>query len=573
MSVAIFLIPSLIVSINLLKTTPADATFSSPCSRTGTWHPGELNIYWFDVEQGDSQLIVGPAGRTLLIDLGETDWYATGPGTKAEMVADKIRSICGVGGQVHLDYVMASHHHLDHIGFAANPNDAAPLGSGIYRLLSPAGENFTVGALIDRDAGVWVDTNSDGDCDPGSALSQSAEVEWHNAGTLSPTALRWICWVHGPADQPDRSNIAGKVVTLDNRSPWPNIDLGPEVAVQIVQANGKGVKQADGVTPVSGDHTKDPIPISENDYTVAMKITFEQFDYATAGDANGEFASSEQPDFSYSDVEASLVSGFGDVDAMRANHHGSSHSNSSTFVARLAPETAFISCGENPYGHPGNRVLDAFRRVGADIYLSNNPCATEDADGSPIDYEGTWNRDGEVHLATTGGGSGYSVMYDAGTRSYSAQGEPPNPASGTSLPAHPSRIVINEYLMNPTGGGSEWVEVFNPTAESAAIGGLWIDDRPSGGAAPQQIPEGTRLGPEETFLFTLPGDFLDDTGTDSVRLLAKDGSRETVLDGHLYAFDARSPGRVVYRMGDGGSWCASGRGLATPGRPNPNTCS
>lgn len=41
------------------------------CSTAGTWRQGELNIYWFDVEQGDAQLVVGPTGRTLLIDLGE----------------------------------------------------------------------------------------------------------------------------------------------------------------------------------------------------------------------------------------------------------------------------------------------------------------------------------------------------------------------------------------------------------------------------------------------------------------------------------------------------------------------
>jgi len=33
------------------------------CQTSGTWRQGELNVYWFDVEQGDGQLIVGPPAR------------------------------------------------------------------------------------------------------------------------------------------------------------------------------------------------------------------------------------------------------------------------------------------------------------------------------------------------------------------------------------------------------------------------------------------------------------------------------------------------------------------------------
>jgi len=36
--------------------------------------------------------------------------------------------------------------------------------------------------------------------------------------------------------------------------PFLPLDLSTGVIAQVVQANAKGVKQADGVTPVSGDH-------------------------------------------------------------------------------------------------------------------------------------------------------------------------------------------------------------------------------------------------------------------------------------------------------------------------------
>jgi len=385
---------------------PAEAV-GSACSTSGTWRQGELNVYWFDVEQGDAQLVVGPTGKTMLIDLGETAWNSTGTSTMASKVASKIRAICGVSGPVHLDYVMASHHHLDHIGYAANPNDTSTVGNGIYRLLTPGGENFSVGTVLDRDAGTWTDANGDSDCDVGTSASPAPETEWRNAGTVSQTARRWNCWLYGPASQADRANINGHVVRLGNSSPWPAIDLGAGVTASIVQANAKGVVQIDGVTPVSGNHVGEPTPPSENDYSIGVKFTRGAFEYATAGDSDGEYDTSGFG-YTYNDIEQSMIAGFGNVETMRANHHGSLHSSKSTYVKALAPETAFISCGANSYGHPGNRVLDALRTVpnergaGADIYLANRPCDPQQSDGTATDYAGALNSDGDVRLATVG---------------------------------------------------------------------------------------------------------------------------------------------------------------------------
>src|SRR5919108_3761659 len=92
------------VTIALGGPSTAGAT-GSLCSTSGTWTQGELNIYWLDVEQGDSQLIVGPTGKTLLIDLGETSFNTTGANTKATRVANAIKAICGTGSNpVALDY-------------------------------------------------------------------------------------------------------------------------------------------------------------------------------------------------------------------------------------------------------------------------------------------------------------------------------------------------------------------------------------------------------------------------------------------------------------------------------------
>lgn len=551
-----------------LTTGPAAAvTPAAPgCSTGGSWQQGELNVYWFDVEQGDSQLIVGPTGRTLLIDLGETAWNSTGATTDATRIANQIRAICGIAaGPMHLDYVMASHHHLDHTGYAGNPNDTSPYGNGLYQLLTPGGLGFTVGTLIDHDGGTWTDANSDADCDVGTSAVPADEIAWHNAGTVSGTSRRWICWLYGPASQPDRTNIEGKVLRLTNSGTWPALDLGTGVPTTIVEANAKDVMQADGRTPVSGDHTADPMPPSENDYSIGVRFALGPYAYATAGDSDGEYSTSANG-YTYNDVEALLTGRFGQVATARANHHGSEHASSTSYITGLRPQTGVISCGLNSYGHPGNSVLNNFRSVGADIYLTNDPCDDVDDTGAPIDYNGTFNHDGTIHLATTGGGAGFTVTYDAGTKTYTTA------AGGDGSGGDPSALRVNEFLMAPSAGGTEWVELFNTASRPVDAGGLYVDDVAGGGGSPKAIPAGTTVPAGGRYVLDVASGFLNNTGTESVRLLAVNGGVETVYDSYTYSLSSTKYDQVFHRLGDGGVWCDTISPNATKGTSNPQSC-
>ncbi len=548
---------------------PASAAVpnAAACSTAGGWKQGELNVYWFDVDQGDAQLVVGPTGKTMLIDLGEDAYNAKGVNTNATAVAAQIRNICGTGSTpVHLDYVMASHHHLDHIGYAGNVNDTQAYGNGIYQLLTPTGSGglgFTVGQLIDRDGGTWTDANSDSDCDIGTSAAPAPEVDWNNVGTTSQTGRRWICWLYGPANQADRAHIEGKVLRLTNSTALPTLDLGGGATAKVVQANGKGVMQADGVTPVSGDHSTQGVPPSENDYSVGVRIAYGPYGYATAGDSDGEYDTSTFG-YSYNDIEASLIGPMGKVETIRANHHGSGHSSSNAFVNSLDPQTALISCGVNSYGHPSNRTLNAFRAVAADIFLTNNPCDTADSTG-PIDYSGTYNNNGHVYLATSNGGANYSVTYDSGTRNYVT-------GAGTGQSGDPTRVRINEFSMAPTSPGNEWVELVNPTSSQVDVGGFYIDDVAAGGGAPKQIPAGTVIPAGGRWVFEFSSGFLNNTGAESVRFLSGSGPSEVVHDSYSYNLGSTQSDKVFHRIGDAGAWCDTVSTNVTKGSANPTSC-
>jgi competence protein ComEC len=65
-----------------------------------------LQIYFIDVEGGQSTLIVNPHGQSLLIDTGN-------PGMRD---SDRIMAAVKAAGLNHLDYVLITHYHGDHAG-------------------------------------------------------------------------------------------------------------------------------------------------------------------------------------------------------------------------------------------------------------------------------------------------------------------------------------------------------------------------------------------------------------------------------------------------------------------------
>lgn len=60
-----------------------------------------------------------------------------------------------------------------------------------------------------------------------------------------------------------------------------------------------------------------------------------------------------------------------DIDCLVIGHHGSKYSTSKEFLERTNPETAIISSGYNPYGHPSDEVIDRLTDKNVVIYRTD----------------------------------------------------------------------------------------------------------------------------------------------------------------------------------------------------------
>src|SRR6266404_4150327 len=79
-----------------------------------------LDIYFIDVEGGQSTLVVSPSGQSLLIDTGWAGFSGRD--------ADRIANAAKLAHVKRIDYLLITHHHSDHEGGVPNLMERLPVG-------------------------------------------------------------------------------------------------------------------------------------------------------------------------------------------------------------------------------------------------------------------------------------------------------------------------------------------------------------------------------------------------------------------------------------------------------------
>jgi len=360
------------------------------------WQEGELEIHHINTGRGEASFFVLPDGTTLLVDAGNRlpkgastlpakPDDSRGPG---EWVARYIRSRWRGAGREDLDYAVISHFHDDHMGGVRA--DTRMSARGGYQLsgITEVAEYVGLGKIIDRG---WPDygrsTLSGGRMMDNyrkflewNIAHRGLVVERFRVGHRDQIVLRHAPGKHGGFEI--RNLAAGGLL-------WTG--TGTEV---------RDVRKADG-----GGSRREPL--AENECSIAFRLSYGRFVYFAGGDLISGGAGPLGED---GDVEMAVAKLCGQVDAMKANHHGCSDGNSERCLKLLRPRVIIVDSRA-----PSHPALDTFHRMLA-CSTAARPCEvfiTNAAPGKGGVAGELWRASGQqghVVIRVSAGGGDYRVF-------------------------------------------------------------------------------------------------------------------------------------------------------------------
>src|SRR6516164_6476727 len=273
---------------------------------SGETHP-TLQIYFIDVEGGQSTLIVTPERHSLLIDTG---WAGDGAGFRPgdphqARDANRIVAAARDAGITQIDYLLITHFHVDHDGGVTELARLMPIRTFI--------DHSAPSAEADR-------------ASPGTQEAYEAYLTVRNAGAhLQPGA--------------------GERLPLK------------DVEAVIVSSGGstlKGSLAHAGATNAScPDHAAAPRDSYENPRSTGVVVRYGEFRFLDVGDLTG------QPLFALA-CPKSLI---GPVDAYLVAHHGGADAAVPETFAALKPRVAIMNNGASKGG--ARVTYEALHRIPA----------------------------------------------------------------------------------------------------------------------------------------------------------------------------------------------------------------
>jgi competence protein ComEC len=259
--------------------------------------PKTLDIYFIDVEGGQSTLIVTPARESLLVDAGfpGSGTFDSTPGDPRQARdAQRIAAAARAAGLTRIDYLLVTHFHADHDG-------------GVVELA----QLMPIATFIDHD-------------------TVPASAEENVPGTLAMF----------DAYATVRAKGRHLVPKTGNRLPLKGVET------TVVSASGSALKR-----PLRGAGTRTPgcaatappaQEVHENPRSTGFRLRFGAFRFLDLGDLSGA------PLFALA-CPASLV---GPVDVYLVAHHGGADVADPATFAAFAPRVAVVNNGANKGGAP-----------------------------------------------------------------------------------------------------------------------------------------------------------------------------------------------------------------------------
>lgn len=167
----------------------------------------------------------------------------------------------------------------------------------------------------------------------------------------------------------------------------PKVTANTATFRDVVKAmNAKGLK---AVSPVPGTNFNlgqavcdilgpvNTVSGDLNTYSIVIKVNFGNNKFLFTGDAQ----SSNEQDMINKGFDLS-------ADVLKLGHHGSHTSTSQSFLNKVNPEYAVISCGvDNDYGHPHKEIMDRLKRMNITVYRTDESgTIVAESDGKNISF-------------------------------------------------------------------------------------------------------------------------------------------------------------------------------------------
>lgn len=275
---------------------------------------GELQVHVLDVGpiNGDSILIISPAGKAVLVDAGDAG--------KGKVILDALKRY----NVQQLDYFIATHPHPDHMGAADEVMKATKVLNVIDNGLAPPG---------------WEPTAAP--TQPVKVLSNQKPV------AKKPDKKRSIIRFY----EEYKEAVSQGGAHYEKAEPGKKFDLGGGALLTIL-------------APSQPFFTKEQMKTGGNEpnaNSVVARLDYGDFSMLLPGDAE------QQTEHRMLTKDLNLQ-----TDILKVSHHSSKYATAADFLERVKPAVAIVSCGEwNRYGHPAQVVLDRLKAAGVKLYRTD----------------------------------------------------------------------------------------------------------------------------------------------------------------------------------------------------------
>lgn len=312
------------------------------------WQEGNLDIHHISTGSGNASFFIFPDGTTMILDVGEVDRVArmSRPNplkasprlphdsiSAAQCIASYIKQVLPSAEKI--DYGLITHFHSDHFGSLSTSRRNSVRGN--YRLtgITELNEYMPIRKIIDRNYPKYdypVDLRKH-------VLDKETFVNYLEfINTLVAKNLLKV----------EALEAGSKTQIIQKTHP----EKFPNFIVRNLKSNGR-------IWTGSGSSNTNAIPdsISLTDYnenllSIALKISYGNFDYFTGGDMTGLQGFGLPKWF---DMETPVARVTGKVEAMSLNHHGVRDASNDFFLKTLAPRVLVQQSWSS--NHPGEEVL------------------------------------------------------------------------------------------------------------------------------------------------------------------------------------------------------------------------